>query len=146
MSDDEVVSGGCGCGAIRYAYSGDPILALNCHCRDCQYSSGSAFSSFIVIWKTGFEWVKGEPKYFLKKSDSGNPLHRGFCENCGSSVSILEPARPKLILIYAGSLDDPGEHQPTMDIFVDSAQPWDKFDSVTEKFAGMPPLPDDLGK
>ena len=35
-------TGGCQCGAIRYAVTDEPITAATCHCRDCQYSSGGA--------------------------------------------------------------------------------------------------------
>jgi hypothetical protein len=34
-------SGGCACGSIRYICSRAPVAMLNCHCLDCQRSSGS---------------------------------------------------------------------------------------------------------
>jgi hypothetical protein len=42
--------GGCACGSIRYVCARAPVAMLNCHCRDCQRSSGAPFASgFIVL-------------------------------------------------------------------------------------------------
>jgi hypothetical protein len=38
-------TGGCACGAVRYECAAEPFMALNCHCRDCQRASGSAYAS-----------------------------------------------------------------------------------------------------
>ncbi len=146
MDTSEPVTGGCGCGAIRYEYSGDVVVAVNCHCRDCQYSSGSAFASIFVVWEESFRVLSGEPKYHTKQSDRGTTMQRGFCGECGSPLILLEPHRPKLVFLQAASLDDPGVHKPTMDIFTDSAHPWDIMDPKLEKFPRMPPIPDDLGR
>ena len=139
-------SGGCACGAIRYQATGDPILSLNCHCRDCQHASGSAYASLIVLSTEDVEMSGEEPKYHAKISDGGNEVRRGFCADCGSPVTLLEPDRPKLVFLQAGSLDDPSNHEPTMDIFIASAHPWDTLDPQLEKFPGMPPVPDSLGR
>jgi hypothetical protein len=37
----ETWSGGCACGAIRYAIAGEPMLMNDCQCRDCQRKSGT---------------------------------------------------------------------------------------------------------
>jgi len=44
------LSGGCACGAIHYECSADPLRMLNCHCRDCQQASGSAYAAIVVVW------------------------------------------------------------------------------------------------
>ena len=33
-------SGGCRCGALRYAVAGAALAGIACHCRDCQYAAG----------------------------------------------------------------------------------------------------------
>lgn len=145
MSEPGSVSGGCGCGAVRYEFSGEPIIALNCHCRDCQRASGSAYASLLVVSEESFRLISGAPRYHSKLSDRGTTMQRGFCADCGSPLSLLEPHRPKFVFLQAASLDDPASHKPTMDIFTDSAHPWDSLNPALEKHAGMPPIPDDAG-
>jgi hypothetical protein len=41
--------GGCVCGAVRYATSGDPIRVTVCHCTWCQRRTGTAFSVEAVF-------------------------------------------------------------------------------------------------
>ena len=49
-------------------------------------------------------------------------------------------AVPDLLMITAGSLDDPSLYKPTLDIFTSSAQPWDHMDPALTKFPKMPPM------
>ena len=42
-------SGGCACGSIRYVCARAPVAMLNCHCRDCQRSSGAPFASGVLV-------------------------------------------------------------------------------------------------
>ena len=56
-------SGGCACGVIRYECSAEPLISVNCHCRDCQWASGGAFASALIVPKTAFTLTKGAPKY-----------------------------------------------------------------------------------
>ena len=56
-------SGGCACGAIRYECSAEPLLPLNCHCRDCQRASGSAYAAVLAVPVAAFTLTKGDLKY-----------------------------------------------------------------------------------
>jgi hypothetical protein len=146
MSDQETVSGGCACGAVRYEFSAEPAAAINCHCRDCQRASGAGFAPCLIVWEESFRFVSGEPKYHTKISERGETMLRGFCVECGSPLGILEPHRPKLVFLPAASLDEPARYKPTMDIYTDSSHPWDVLDPVLEHHPSMPPtIPDDFG-
>jgi hypothetical protein len=127
-------SGGCACGAIRYECTADPLFSANCHCRDCQRASGSAFASALIVPKTAFTLTKGAPKYHRVTADNGNAMERGFCPACGSPLFIDMAAYPTVICIQAASLDDPSWHRPTMDVWAGSAQPWDYMNPTLPKF------------
>ncbi len=126
------ISGGCACGAIRYECDVDPVLMLNCHCRDCQRSSGSAYAPVLVAPNSGVR-MRGEPRYHRVVGKAGKAVERGFCPTCGSQVAIKLERFPDILGLQAGSLDDPTIYRPTMEVFTASAQPWDHMDPGTQK-------------
>ena len=126
-------TGGCACGAIRYECSASPLFALNCHCRDCQRATGTAYASILRVPATAFRVTKGEPRFYTVTADSGNTVSRGFCSECGSPLFSRPSAMPEIVGVRAGSLDDPSWHRPAADIFTKSAQPWDYMDPELPK-------------
>jgi len=131
-------TGGCLCGNVRYECSAEPTLMGNCHCRDCQRATGSAFFPFVVIPAAAFSLTQGEPKYHIAKSDSGNTVTRGFCSECGSFLFAKLSALPEIVSLTAANLDDPSRFKPSMDIFVSSAQPWDHMNPEVPKLPRGP--------
>ena len=126
------LAGGCACGAIRYEVQADPVAMLNCHCRDCQRGSGTAYGAFLAVPKGAVE-VRGEPRYYRTVGKSGRAVERGFCVTCGCPVMTrLE----RVIALPAASLDDPSVYKPTMDIFTESAHAWDHMGPTTKKLPG----------
>jgi hypothetical protein len=119
------LSGGCACGAIRYRCTAEPLFSLNCHCRDCQRETGSAFAPIFAVARAAFTVTQGRPKYFDLTGDSGHTTRRAFCGECGSSLFGEPAVRPDMVTIRAGSLDDPSRFRPSLDIYTSSAQPWD---------------------
>ena len=133
------LSGGCACGAIRYECDADPIIMMNCHCRDCQKASGSAYAAIVVVPKAAVQ-IRGELRYHKVVGQSGKATGRGFCPNCGSQITIKSERRPEFLGLQAGSLDDPSTYHPMMDVFTSSSQPWDHMDPKVEKHShGAPP-------
>lgn len=132
-------TGGCMCGAVRYECSAEPIIMGNCHCRDCQRATGTAFAAGMLVPSDAVT-ITGEVKYYDVTGDSGGIVSRGFCPNCGSRL-FSKPPIPKMMGIQAGSLDDPSWFQPSMDFYTASAQPWDYLNPDLSKFAKLPPPP-----
>ena len=133
------LTGGCACGAIRYESSTQPLMVVNCHCRDCQRSSGAGSSTGVVVPADSLTLLKGTPKYYRVTAESGNTAHRGFCSECGSPLFAGNSHNPHVVALKIGSLDDPSWFQPQMDIFVSDAQPWDQMNPAIPKFEQYPP-------
>ena len=131
-------TGGCACGAVRYECSAEPLMMGNCHCRDCQRASGGPFVSIVAAPKEALR-ITGEVKYHEVKGDSGDPIKRGFCGNCGSRLFGF-PSGVPFVGVAAGSLDDPSWYRPAFDIYTDSAQPWAVMNPELPKFPKMPPM------
>lgn len=126
------ISGGCACRAVRYETDAEPAPMINCHCRDCQRSTGGGFGAFAVFPKTAVR-VQGEPRYYKTVGNSGGSIDRGFCANCGSPVVVTLERMPDVVGVLAASLDDPSLYKPAMDIFTDSAWAWDLLHPDTKK-------------
>jgi hypothetical protein len=131
-------TGGCACGAIRYECAAAPLLALNCHCRDCQRASGTAFAAIIRVPAAAFTVTKGAPRFYTVTGNSGNMVSRGFCPQCGSPVFSRLSGMSDIVGVRVGSLDDPSGYRPVVDIFVASAQPWDHMNPELPKSPGYP--------
>jgi len=131
-------TGGCICGGIRYECNADPILMCNCHCRDCQRASGGAYAALIGVARSAVK-ITGSVKYYEPVRDSGKPIKRGFCSNCGARLFGLPSVLPDVTIIMAASLDDPSIFKPSGDYFVASAQPWDYMNPAVQKFSKGPP-------
>lgn len=127
-------SGGCACKAMRYECSAEPIFSLNCHCRDCQQATGSAYSSVRIVPAPAFRIVSGELRFHRVKSDLGHDVGRGFCPDCGSPILGTIAENPDVVLIMSGSLDDPSQYPPSMDFYTTRAQPWDHMDPALAKY------------
>jgi hypothetical protein len=132
-------TGGCRCGALRYECSAEPVMAGNCHCRLCQQVSGSAFTANVAVPKDALR-IMGDVKYHEAKADSGNTVSLGFCPSCGAPVVGRSSGMPDLMMLRAGSLDDPSWYRPGMDLYTASAQPWDHMNPDLPKFPQMPPM------
>ena len=132
------IEGGCLCGAVRYATEAEPLFAVNCHCRHCQLTSGSTDIPGVGLPAAAFS-ISGDLTEFTITNDRGGRSMRAFCPTCGTPV-YGQIVGEELVFLHAITLDDPSGFTPQMDIFVDSAQPWDRFDDALPRFPQMPPM------
>ena len=132
------LTGGCLCGAVRYAIAA-PIAALRaCHCTHCQKNTGTGMSVNAVVASKDFAITLGTPKRFTTTADSGRTLMRHFCGDCGSPLYAYREVSPERIVVKAGTLDDPSGLKITAHIWTKSAQPWSHIDPGTEHLPGNP--------
>lgn len=131
-------TGGCLCGRVRYTLSGEPAFSGVCHCRNCQRYTGSAFEPVVAYPSAGVA-ITGELKTYNDTGDSGKPVRRRFCPNCGSGIVAEADMLPGIAIVLAGTLDDPASFQPAMEIYCSSAQPWVHAGGERPRFPKMPP-------
>jgi hypothetical protein len=116
-------SGGCACGSIRYVCSSAPVATLNCHCLDCQRSSGAPFASGFIV-RVSDMTITGTPKVHSVRASSGRLAVRSFCPDCGSPLFTSGETAPEVMSVRFATLDNSSEFQPMLDIWTSSAQPW----------------------
>lgn len=130
-------SGGCLCGQLRYDIDGDPVYQYICHCRDCQRMSGAACLPLIAL-PNPYVRPHGEVTWYARRADSGRQALEGFCARCGSRVLGAGDSLPGLMLVCAGTLDDPALFMPSADIYTRSAPHWGRMNPALAKWAGDP--------
>ena len=114
-----VLTGGCQCGAIRFAVKSAPVKISICHCRMCQKASGAPFASFADIDRADFSWTKGKPAAFRSSSIA----ERDFCAACGTPLSFRRIDGPH-IEIMTGTFDRPDRVIPTRQYGTESRLGW----------------------
>jgi hypothetical protein len=97
-------TGGCQCGAVRYAYTGSLGAPTLCHCRMCQKAFGSFGAVLVDMSFSEFTWTRGAPSVFR----SSSIVSRGFCRDCGTPLFMRDDGDPE-IEIAVGTLDKPEE-------------------------------------
>ena len=129
------IDGRCHCGFITYEADVDPDEVYVCHCTDCQSISGSAFRWAVSVPEEDFRLLSGEPKTYVKTSDSGSTSHQLFCPECASplySTSIGDG--PKFYNLRLGTARQRAELRPRLQVWCGSAQKWAAVQGPTKQF------------
>ena len=137
MHSHVMFTGGCLCGAVRYSAIGTPEFQSLCHCRDCQRLGGGGHVGFICFPSEAVA-IEGETLAHKGVGGSGLPADRHYCPTCLSQLFGLSEIIPGKTNIYAGSLDDSTQFQPTFAIFVRSRPPWDTSSAGLQCFETLP--------
>lgn len=115
-------TGGCYCGRIRYEMATEPLV-VHCHCDNCKRSVGGPFVSWAVILLNDLKHVGEQPAIHV----TDNKVERGFCNECGSSISYFQRG-DDAIDITVGTMDDPNAVNPSKHIWDRKRIHWVKMD------------------
>jgi hypothetical protein len=83
--------------------------------------------------------IEGEPRDYRSIADSGNVMHRRFCPHCGTHLFSASEARPHLIIVRNGALDDTALARPGATIWTTAAPEWAWIDETLPMHDGQPP-------
>ena len=132
------IEGGCYCGQVRYSFEGDPAMAMQCHCRECQYITGGNPNTFVIVPEDGFSYTQGEPASFTR-TDIENAVTRFFCPNCGTAIGTKSPRAAGSMVLKVGTMDDPTLFGgPDIAIFTCDKQPFHHIADGLPSFETVP--------
>jgi hypothetical protein len=92
-----------------------------------------------VVFPATAVTLTGPLRDYSSIADSGNRMHRQFCERCGTPVTSSSEARPHLFILRAGTLDDPELAKPSLTIWADSAPTWACISQALPRTPRQPP-------
>ena len=126
-SPEHPLTGGCGCGAVRFEIRGPFSGALYCHCHRCQRRTGVAYSASARVDRTDLAILSGADK--IRSWQPPNGMPKAYCGECGGHL-FAGSLDGDFVAIRLGAIDgDPGI-RPEFHQWVSSAAPWE-------------PIPDD---
>lgn len=131
------VEGGCICGAVRYRVNAAPLGVYNCHCKDCQRSAGSPYSSSMIVRRADFE-LRGATLTYDKPADSGRTVRQHSCPRCHTRLFNEPLGNSEVVVVRPGTLDDSRWAVPVGNIWTDSRAPWVEIDWSEPHFPGQP--------
>ncbi len=132
--------GHCLCGAVSYVVNGQPVRMAQCHCSDCQRASGTGHMSNAFFRADDVE-ITGETTEYGSQADSGNIVTRYFCPTCGSRLFSQNSARPGIVGLMIGCVDDKDWFEPQSVVYTRNRSPWDITSQDVPNFeTGSPPL------
>lgn len=139
MGENLGLTGGCNCGAVRYSLGGKALGVAACHCSNCRRQSGAAYSVNMVV-KASDMSIKGDlSAYTDHDTESGKPVSRQFCGQCGSPIRSVPEAMPGLVVVKVGTLDAPEGFEPRVHVWTASALPWVQIPETAIRFEKGPP-------
>ena len=119
-------SGGCRCRKIRYQGRKDKLRTVICACEDCQKSAGAPFTLNVGFEEKDFQITKGQEylKSYADMGESGKPVHRYFCQECGSALYGKPESYPGYVSLKALTMDEPFKASPAFVILHENIPEW----------------------
>ena len=116
----EPITGGCLCGQVRYTISFPtadswPPSSHCCQCTQCRKALGSLIAPFLNLPPSNLTWSRPSlpldsedpiPPSPFKEFTSSPGVRRGFCGNCGSTMSFRHENSAQEIEICTGTVDE----------------------------------------
>ena len=107
---EPALTGGCGCGAVRFEISEPLVSARYCHCTRCQRRTGTSASASASVVPGSFRVVQGEDRMRAWKPEDGH--EKWFCGDCGSALYTVNPHDRSQLGVRLGALDGDGRNSP----------------------------------
>mgnify|MGYP001821247042 CR=1 FL=1 len=131
-----IIKGHCLCKSVRYVVDGEPVWCAHCHCSDCRRHTGSAVATFVCFEKGQFSLTAGE----FGRIESSPGVYRCFCSACGTPMAYERGDLPGEIHLYLGTLEQPEQMPPTLEVYCRERLPWLKLTVDGPSFDTLPDI------
>lgn len=119
--------------SVRYAFT-QPRVTVACHCSQCRKMTGTAFATWALAPKDGFQWSSGTDQIGeFQSSDHGRRL---FCKRRGSTLAALTERRPDFVHVGAGTLDGTPDIRIAFHVHVASKASWYEINDALPRHEG----------
>lgn len=126
----ETYKGGCFCGAVEIAVTGEPVAAGYCHCASCRSWAAAPVNAFSLWKPDAVKVTKGAADIAVYHKSAQS--YRKFCRICGGHLLTDHP-QWQLVDVYAATI--PGyRHRPAVHVHY--------AESVLSMKDGLPKLKD----
>lgn len=131
---DEIRTGGCLCGAVRYRVKGALRGIVYCHCSQCRKQTGHFYAATNAV----DEQLTVEGADNLTWYAASDFARRGFCSRCGSAL-FWKRNGASVTSFLAGSLDQPSGLAGEAHIFVADKGDYYEIDDGLPQFSRSRP-------
>ena len=136
MLAKQIHTGGCMCKAIRYELhcesSGEVPWSVYCHCESCRKHTGAPVAALVAGSPEHVRWVSGERSLY----ESSPHRYRGFCRDCGSSLTWEAQSNGSWLGLHISSFDHPEDLPATEHVFCDDAISWVQLADGLKRYPG----------
>jgi len=130
------ITGGCHCGAIRYAVDGNALTHVLCHCSDCRRHAGAPTVGWAMYAQEQVTITQGAPKTYASSAHG----RRLFCPDCGTGMLYTNAqVLPGMVDVQSATFDDPGALPALAHIQLAERIPWMKDAHLLPGFDRYPP-------
>ncbi len=134
------LTGRCLCGSIHYEINAAPLMSAACHCSHCRRQTGTAYSTIAAFPATAFQISGDSLKTYKDMGESGQPVLRQFCGNCGSALFTDVKAMDGVLFVKTGTLDNPDAIEIGAQIWCEQKVSAATLNEVVTNFDRNPPL------
>src|SRR5262249_29877907 len=130
------IKGRCLCGAVWYSAPAEPALWASAIAEIARSSQGPRSARCSGCRRPSLN--HGEVKTFSKSVIAGNRSCACSVPECGSSIAEAPSTRPGMLILNAGTLDDPTSVRPRFELYCDRTLPWVQLGGEMRRFPKMP--------
>ena len=126
--------GACYCGRVRFEAELPPRFVCHCHCENCRRAHGAAFVTWAGFRTDQVRMTAGADE--LRRYRTETDALRTFCGTCGSPMGFEADHYAGGMHLYAATLEDPRNFEPTFHVNYQSKLPWLQIDDDLPKYEG----------